>query len=78
MFKLEDRTLAEMESDTTPRKVSCVNCGKILSMAAYAMGAGRLDNECPFCHVTAEEYWKNKPHDIEWVVGNDKVENSDA
>jgi len=78
MFKLEEKTLAELESDSAPRKVKCVSCGKTLSMAAYAMGATCLDKKCPYCHVTAEVYWKDKPHEIEWVVGDDVVENDDA
>ena len=62
MFKLEEKTLAELEAEDIPRKVSCVSCGKLLSMAAYAMGATSLDKKCPYCGMTAEKYWKNKPH----------------
>ena len=74
MFKLTDH-----EEGGSQRQVQCVNCGKTLSMGAYAMGAARLDKKCFFCGMTAEEYWKDRPHQDELVVGDDDMtENGDA
>jgi len=73
MFKLEPFAPGT-KAEEVPRKVACVNCHKTLTMAAYAMGATRLDEECPYCRVKAEDYWKGRPHEIEWIVDDDVID----
>ena len=62
MFKLEPRSRIVMLHTKRGRALECVNCGTLLGWSTYTLDPSGFDRMCHKCKMTAQDFWKGKPH----------------